>query len=104
MEEARRAGESLAVSSVTLLELAGLARKGRIATPLGILRFLEDVEGRFVILPVSARAAAQTVQLPANFPGDPIDRIIAATAIVEGIPLVTADLAIRRSRVVPTIW
>jgi PIN domain nuclease of toxin-antitoxin system len=102
--EARRAGESLAVSSATLLELAALARKGRINAPLGILRFLEDIERRFTVLQITAHAAAQTVQLPASFPGDPIDRIIAATAIVEGTALVTADAAIRNSRAVPTIW
>jgi len=36
--------------------------------------------------------------------GDPMDRIITATAMVEGVPLVTADRNIRRSRLVKTIW
>ena len=43
-------------------------------------------------------------QLADAFPGDPMDRIIAATALTEGIPLVTADERIRRSGVVRTIW
>jgi PIN domain nuclease of toxin-antitoxin system len=33
-----------------------------------------------------------------------VDRIIAATALVEGAPLITADLAIQRSNAVATIW
>jgi PIN domain nuclease of toxin-antitoxin system len=32
------------------------------------------------------------------------DRIIGATALVEGLTLVTADREIRKSRAVPTIW
>ena len=102
--DARRAGESLAVSSATLLELAGLARRQRIAIDLTILEFLEEIERRFAVLPITPRAAAETAALPSNFPKDPVDRIIAATAIVEGLSLVTADIAIRRSGAVPTIW
>ena len=43
-------------------------------------------------------------ELPASYPKDPADRIIGATALVEDMPLVTADRAIRNSRAVPTIW
>lgn len=48
--------------------------------------------------------ALQAFDLPAKYPNDPVDRIIGATALVEDIPLVTADREIRKSRVVPTIW
>ena len=41
---------------------------------------------------------------PANYPKDPADRIIGATAPVEGLSLITADRAIQRSKVVHTIW
>ncbi len=37
-----------------------------------------------------------------QFPKDPADRLIAATAMVEGMPLVTADMRIRQSKVVET--
>jgi len=33
-----------------------------------------------------------------------VDRIIGATALIEDIPLVTADAQIRKSRAVRTIW
>ena len=42
--------------------------------------------------------------LPAVYPKDPADRIIGATALVEGLPLLTADRAIRGSKTVETIW
>jgi PIN domain nuclease of toxin-antitoxin system len=102
--EARRAGAGLAISGATLLELAGLAEKKRIAVRMTPLALLEDVERQFTVLPITVRAAARAVELPANFPRDPIDRIIAGTALANGLSLVTADEAIRRSGAVPTIW
>jgi PIN domain nuclease of toxin-antitoxin system len=66
--------------------------------------FLSDVERRFVILPITANIALQAFALPASYPKDPVDRIIGATALIEDIPLITADREIRKSRAVPTIW
>ena len=48
--------------------------------------------------------AALAVRMPARFPRDPADRIIAATAMVEGLALVTANRQIRQAKVVETIW
>jgi PIN domain nuclease of toxin-antitoxin system len=42
--------------------------------------------------------------MPSAYPRDPADRIIGATAIAEGMPLVTADKQIRQAKVVQTIW
>jgi PIN domain nuclease of toxin-antitoxin system len=41
---------------------------------------------------------------PATYREDPADRIIGATAPVEGLSLITADREIRRSKLIPTIW
>lgn len=46
----------------------------------------------------------QSVRLADPFPKDPSDPLIAATAMIEGMALVTADVDIRRSKVVETIW
>ena len=48
-----------------------------------------------------ARIAAQ---FPADFPGDPADRLIAATARAHRIPLVTSDERIQASPLVETVW
>jgi PIN domain nuclease of toxin-antitoxin system len=104
IEVARRDSEPLAISAITLLELATLASKGRIHIDIGLESFLQEVEARFAVLPITGRACARTAGLPATYPKDPADRIIGATAIVEGLPLLTAEREIRRSKTVRTIW
>jgi len=42
-----------------------------------------------MVAPITPEIAAFAVQLPSSFPKDPADLLIAATAIAEGVPLVT---------------
>ena len=104
IEDARKDAEALAISGITLLELATLAKKGRIHLTISLESMLQEIETQFLVLPISARACARTLQLPASFPQDPADRLIAATALVEALSLVTADREILQSKAVPTIW
>jgi PIN domain nuclease of toxin-antitoxin system len=104
IDNARRSGDGLAVSNITLLELATLASKGRIQLNISLESFLQEVEARFVVLPISGRACVRAIGLPAAYPKDPADRIIGATALVEGLSLLTADREIRRSKALQTIW
>ena len=104
IDNARRNGDGLAISDITLLELATLASKGRIQLDISLESFLQEVEARFVVLPISGRACVRAIGLPAAYPRDPADRIIGATALVEGLPLLTADREIRRSKALQTIW
>jgi PIN domain nuclease of toxin-antitoxin system len=57
-----------------------------------------------ILKPVTAEIAALAVRLPEPFPRDPADRLIASTATVEDMPLVTADARIRQSKVLDTVW
>ena len=104
IDDSRKNAEGLAISDITLLELATLASKGRIRLDISLESFLQEVESRFVVLPITGRACARALDLPADYPQDPADRIIGATALVEGLSLLTADRDIRRSRAVHTIW
>jgi PIN domain nuclease of toxin-antitoxin system len=104
INRARENADGLAISDISLLELTTLSRKGRIRLDVGLESFLREVEARFIVLPISGRACVRALGLPETYPKDRADRIIGATALVEGMPLLPADRAIRRSRAVHTIW
>jgi len=94
----------VAIAAITLWELAWLAENGRIQVAGSVESFVRETASRVMVEPITAEIAALAVQLPAGFPKDPADRLIAATAMVEGAPLVTADERIRGAKVVQTIW
>ncbi len=104
IDDARQNGDGLAISDVTLLELTTLSSKGRIRLNISLESFFREIEARFIILPISGRACVRALGLPQTYPKDPADRIIGATALVEGMSLLTADREIRRSRALRTIW
>ena len=98
-EEYRRiADEELGVSDIVLWELAMLAKRGRVALDTDAPAFRFFIEG-IKVFPITMEIARQSTQL--DFTSDPADEIIAATSIVEKIPLLTRDRRIRRSRIVP---
>jgi PIN domain nuclease of toxin-antitoxin system len=104
IDEARGLGDGLAISDFTLLEVATLARRGRIYLGISLESFLQEIETHFVVFPITGRACARAMGFPATYPKDPADRIIGATALVEGLSLITADREIHRSKLIPTIW
>jgi len=56
------------------------------------------------VLPITPEIAARAVSFPDPYPKDPQDRLIGATALVEGIQLVTHDNLIKNSGMIPIIW
>jgi PIN domain nuclease of toxin-antitoxin system len=104
--EIRRArrGDGLAVSAITAYEVAWQIASGRIqgygTVETSVRRFLEGV----TIRPITPEIAALAAQFPEDYPRDPADRLIGATARVEGMTLVTRDERLRRSPLVRTVW
>jgi PIN domain nuclease of toxin-antitoxin system len=101
---AREQEGGLAISALTLWEIAQLVKRGRVAFDLPLAVVLDEIEARFIVKPLTARIAGISVDLPASYPRDPVDRILGATALSEGLKLVTADEKIRESKAVKTIW
>jgi PIN domain nuclease of toxin-antitoxin system len=104
IDAARKDADGLAISDITLFELATLTSKGRVRLDISLESFLQEVEFRFVVLPITGRVCARAMGLPPSYPKDPADRIIGATALVEGLSLLTADREIRNSKMLRTIW
>ncbi len=85
--------------SVSLLECAIHHRRGRLQLDGTLAEFFRrglaaDIE----LLELTPEIAAATNALPEYFPADPFDRVIAATAKVMNLTLVTCDRAIRDAR------
>jgi PIN domain nuclease of toxin-antitoxin system len=102
--DTRRSGQGIAISDITLFEISTQHRKGRLKLSAGLGLFLSEVESRFVVLPVTGKICVRASEFPTSYPRDPADQIIGATALTEGVPLVTADEAIRKAKAFPTIW
>jgi PIN domain nuclease of toxin-antitoxin system len=103
IRSAQREG-GIALSAISLWELASLVSRGRIrayGTVDASVRLL--IEGT-VVKPITPEIAALATQFPDEYPGDPADRLIGATARAEGLSLITRDANIRKSPLLRTIW
>jgi PIN domain nuclease of toxin-antitoxin system len=98
------AGGGVAVAAITLWELAWIAEQRRIQFTGTVDRFVKEITGRVAVLPITPEIAATAAHFPDSYPKDPQDRLIGATALVHGIPLITADDRLRASKAVTTVW
>lgn len=83
--------DQTAVSGITWYELATLVRRERITLSNPFRAFASALAERVRTVGVSWTVAEAAAALPSTFPGDPADRIIYATAQVNGWKLVTRD-------------
>jgi PIN domain nuclease of toxin-antitoxin system len=97
-EQALVANDELAISDIVLWELAKLIQVGRLSLDLDSPEFARCLRS-FRVLPISLEIARMSTEL--DFSSDPADEIIAATSVIERIPLLTRDSKILRSRMVP---
>jgi len=94
------------LSSISVWEVAQLAARGRLQLTMGVADWVAKSEALpFVhFVPVDNTIALKSVQLPDPLHADPADRIIIATALILGLPLVTRDEKIARYPHIRTIW
>ena len=103
--EIDRAG-AIGVPAICCLELATLVSRGRISLDRPPLRWMHEALAlpRVDLLALTPAVAIKAAELPVSFPGDPADRLIAATAILESALLITRDERLHESAAVRTAW
>ena len=105
IDAATQRGMQIAISSLSLVETAYLEEKGRIpaGTLEGLLALLSSAEPVLVEVPVTRHIIQDLMRISCISVPDMPDRVIAATALSLGVPLVSRDGQIQDSEVV-TVW
>jgi len=87
--------EQVVVASVTWWEIAWLVRLQRIGSPMPTRAWLHELAGGVRTAALTPAIASSAAELPDAFGRDPFDRLIYATAVETGLPLVSGDRAMR---------
>ena len=103
--QAIAAADVIAVSAISVWEIAILVRKGRLGLDRGVETWVGQAlsVARVQEVPLSAHVALQSELLP-GLHGDPADRFIAATAIHYGCSLVTKDELLHDYPALRCVW
>lgn len=106
LDAAVGAGELLRVSSISVWEVSLLVAKGRLRLSVDVSAWIERAEAIPLLefVAVDNRIAHRSVTLPPPLHPDPADRILAATAEVLDLRLVTADRRLRGYPPIETVW
>jgi len=105
LADATAKGDRIFIPAITLVEICYLVDKGKWRSQDldTLVDALNDANSGFVIAPLDQQTALSVRKVDRSTVPDMPDRIIAATALSLGLPLITRDGTIRASNVV-TIW
>jgi len=94
------------VSAISAWEIALLVSRGRLTFTMDAEDWIGKSEALPFLhfVPVDNAIAVRSVRLTEPFHSDPADRIIVATAIIMGAPVVTSDTKIAKYPHVKSIW
>jgi PIN domain nuclease of toxin-antitoxin system len=101
--------ERIGIAAISLKEAAWHLARGRIVVDRSFGPWALWLRGaasapHIDVLPLTVDVAIESEELGDAFPPDPADRLIAATARVHDLTLVTSDRAIKKSGAVRTLW
>lgn len=102
--EAILTASTVGLSALSVYEITYAHWRGRIGFSLPLDDWMaESLGAGITLLPITPSIAVKAGQLNWTH-GDPADRILVATAIHHGIPLITGDHRIRDSGLVEVVW
>jgi PIN domain nuclease of toxin-antitoxin system len=92
-------------SAISIWELGIKIQRGKLDLGVSIEEFSRRIERSAIVelLPVTTATWLRSLELAWDH-RDPADRVIVATALLQGVPLVTADAEIHRFGGVTCIW
>lgn len=97
-----KTGEAV-ISDITLLEIAMLAKNGRIRLSVSAGEYLRGIQRNYPPLMIASEIAALAMDLELPH-SDPFDRIIVASARHHELPLLTRNRNISASGLVRVVW
>ena len=99
LDDLEERGQPAGLSAISLRELAKMIQLGRLTVHMSLESWLDSIASHplLTIFPLTPEIAADSVRLGDEFPRDPADQIIAATARHHGLKLLTSDDRIRKS-------
>src|SRR5450631_3907804 len=105
IDKAAAAGSQIVVSSISLAEIVYLLEKNRLPANayVDLKAALDDPDHVFKEAPFTVEIVDAMKQIPRADVPDMPDRIVAATAVYLGVPVLSRDGKIRASTV-QTIW
>ena len=101
---ARQDGEQIGFSPVSLYEITYAVQRERLRLHIPLQDFVTAIRAQLDLVPLSAEIAVCAGELPEPFDGDPMDRILAATAMIQDCPLISSDTKIRKAELCTVVW
>lgn len=100
------ATDGIVVSVATLVDLWYVTQttQGVTADDLARLKSSMVASPKVDLHPIDVAVADAAISTPRDALGDPWDRFILATALALGLPLVTRDARIQKTKLVETVW
>ncbi|HEY6562711.1 MAG TPA: type II toxin-antitoxin system VapC family toxin [Polyangiaceae bacterium] len=92
-------------SAISIWEIAIKVKRGKLELPISVEEFTRRIERGAVVelVPVDTSIWLRSVALAWKH-ADPADRVIVATALMRGLPILTKDTLIREFTEVKSLW